>query len=140
MKTTETIKSKNGEILAIIIYKNFKKKGVNFLTSGEFSQQLAFISQNSGKKIGAHSHNITKRDVVYAQETLFIRKGKLKVNFYDSKQKYFDSRVLKSGDVVLLAGGGHGFEFLEKTEMIEVKQGPYLNEDYKEEFKGIEEI
>ncbi|KKR25240.1 MAG: hypothetical protein UT56_C0002G0054, partial [Candidatus Levybacteria bacterium GW2011_GWB1_39_7] len=131
---------KNNEILAIIIYNNFKKKGVNFLTSGEFSQQLAFISKKAKEKISAHCHEITKRDIVFAQETLFIKKGKVKINFYSKDKTYFDSRILGKGNVVLLAGGGHGFEFLKDTEMIEVKQGPYLNEDYKIEFKGIEEI
>jgi hypothetical protein len=33
--------------------------------------------------------------------------------------------VLNSGDTILLASGGHGFEMLEDTEMLEIKQGPY---------------
>ena len=48
-----------------------------------------------------------------------------------------ESRILKSGDVILLVSGGHDFEMLEDTEMIEVKQGPYAGEDDKECFEGL---
>jgi hypothetical protein len=30
--------------------------------------------------------------------------------------------------VILLSTGGHGFEMLEESELIEVKQGPYLDD------------
>ena len=59
------------------------------------------------------------------------------VNFYDEKKQYLDSRILKTGDVILLVSGGHDFLMLEDTEMIEVKQGPYAGEDDKECFEGI---
>jgi hypothetical protein len=42
----------------------------------------------------------------------------VKVNFYDEDNTYFSIRELKTGDVLLLASGGHGFEFLKETEMI----------------------
>lgn len=136
-KNIEIIKNKK-DIIAIIIYNNYKKKGITFSTPADFSQQLAFISHKSGKIIEAHVHNISKRDIRITQETLFIKKGKLKVNFYDNAKKYFDSRTLEAGDVILLAGGGHGFECLEDVDMVEVKQGPYLNDRDKIRFKGIE--
>jgi mannose-6-phosphate isomerase-like protein (cupin superfamily) len=61
----------------------------------------------------------------------------MKVNFYDEDDAYFTSRELKTGDVILLASGGHGFEFLEETELIEVKQGPYAGDKDKERFNGV---
>lgn len=137
-KGTEIIKDKKGSTIAIIVYNDYQKDGINFLTPGDFSQQLAFISHKSGKTIGAHAHNVCERDMSLTQETLFIKKGKLRVNFYNDSKNYFDSRILGAGDVVLLAGGGHGFEILEDVDMIEVKQGPYISDDYKNQFKGIE--
>ena len=47
-----------------------------------------------------------------------------------------ESRVLNSGDIILLASGGHGFEMLENTEIIEVKQGPFAGEVDKTRFKA----
>lgn len=136
-KNIEIIKYKE-DIVAIIIYSNYRKEGTNFFTPGAFSQQIAFISRKAGEAIQAHTHNIVKRDIHFTQEALFIRKGKIKVNFYDSERNYFVSRTLIAGDVILLASGGHGFEFLENTEMVEVKQGPYLGDEDKTRFKGIE--
>ena len=137
-KGCETIKDKADNIVAIIVYSDYQKEGVDFLTPGEFSQQMALISHKAGKTIQAHTHNVVKRDVHFTHESLFIRKGKLKVNLYDGQKKYLDSKILEQGDVILLTGGGHGFEVLEDVEMIEIKQGPYLNDADKVRFKGIE--
>jgi len=71
------------------------------------------------------------------QEVLFIKKGKLRVDFYSREQGYLESRVLESGDVILLASAGHGFEVLEDLEMFEVKQGPYVEHADKVRFDGI---
>ena len=47
------------------------------------------------------------------------------------RNKFILKVVSEAGDVVLLAFGGHGFEMLEPTEIIEVKQGPYAGEHDK---------
>ena len=61
-----------------------------------------------------------------------IRKGRLRVDFYNSTSgQWLDSRTLEAGDVILLANGGHGFEVLDECEMIEIKQGPYLGDEDK---------
>jgi mannose-6-phosphate isomerase-like protein (cupin superfamily) len=91
----------------------------------------------AGKVIEPHVHNPVPREVQYTQEVLFIKKGILRVDFYDEEQKYLESRTLSRGDVILLATGGHGFEVLEEIEMIEVKQGPYAGDEDKTRFKGI---
>ena len=39
--------------------------------------------------------------------------------------------------MVLLATGGHGFQMLEASEIIEVKQGPYTGEKDKIRFDPI---
>jgi hypothetical protein len=127
-----------GVALAIIVRSDFREAGINFLTSGELSQQLAFMRHPVGKLIAPHVHNLVPRQVQFTQEALFIRKGKLRIDFYDVNQQYLESRILGSGDVLLLIQGGHGFEVLEEVEMIEVKQGPYLGEKDKTRFIGID--
>ncbi len=136
MKDTEEIKI-NDRIIAIIIYNEFSKEGIEFFTPGEFSQQLGYMKRKKGYEIQEHIHKLQLREVKYTQETLFIRKGRVRVDFYTDDKAYISSRELKGGDVILLASGGHGFEFLEETEMIEVKQGPYCEEDDKVRFKGV---
>ena len=127
---------RDGEaILAIIVRAGFDKPGISFFTPNELSQQLAFMRHPVGKTIAPHVHNPVAREVAYTQEVLFIRRGRLRVDFYDRSRRYLHSRVLSPGDVILLASGGHGFEVLEEVEMIEVKQGPYAGESDKTRFE-----
>jgi hypothetical protein len=78
------------------------------------------------------------REVHLTQEVLFIKSGQVRVDFYDDEQTYLQSRMLFAGDVILLANGGHGFEMIEPSEMIEVKQGPYCGERDKVRFDPID--
>lgn len=125
------------ELLALILRSDFKEPGIHFLTSPELSQQLAYMNHPIGKIIEPHVHNPVPRQVHYTQEVLFIRKGRLRVDFYGEDRQYLESRELHGGDVILLISGGHGFEVLEEVEMVEVKQGPYVGDGDKTRFSGI---
>jgi len=124
----------SGIIYAIIIRNSYSKPGITFCTPNDYSQQLAYMNHPKGKIIDAHIHNEVKREIFYTKEVLFIKKGKLKTDFYTDGKEFVCSCVLESGDCILLANGGHGFECLEATEMIEVKQGPYAGENDKTRF------
>ena len=132
----ETLKS-GDQLLAIIVSGKFRDPGIHFFTSNDLSQQLAFMRHPAGKVIDPHVHNPVSRNVHFTQEVLLIKRGKLRVDFYDNDQEYLESRVLEEGDVILLATGGHGFEVLEEVEMIEVKQGPYAGDQDKTRFAGV---
>ena len=135
MKNTEQI-TLNDKVIAIIIYSRFEKEGIEFFSPGEFSQQLGYMKRKKGDTIQEHKHLLHHREIKFTQETLFIRNGRLKINFYNDDNVYFATRELKTGDVILLASGGHGFEFLEDSEVIEVKQGPYAGDKDKVRFNG----
>ena len=124
----------NNQLLAIIISNKYAEPGIHFFTPDEFSQQLAFMKHPLGKIIQPHVHKPVPREVHFTKEVLFIRKGKIRVDFYTDQQNYIESHILETGDVILLSEGGHGFEILEETEMIEVKQGPYAGENDKIRF------
>jgi mannose-6-phosphate isomerase-like protein (cupin superfamily) len=128
------------EPIALIVRADFDEPGIHFFTPDNFSQQLAFMKHPAGKKIAPHVHNLVHRQVLYTQEVLFIQKGRLRVNFYSSKREYLESRILAKGDVILLCGGGHSFEMLEDTSMIEIKQGPYAGEQDKTRFEEAPEV
>ena len=121
-------------LLALMVSNKFNAPGIHFFTENDLSQQLAFMKHPAGKSIQPHVHNPVLREVHYTQEVLFIKKGRLRVDFYTEEQKYLESRVLEAGDVILLIQGGHGFEVLEDLEMFEVKQGPYTGEGDKTRF------
>lgn len=136
MKNVEQI-NHNEKMLALIIKNDYTASGVEFFTPNEYSQQLAAMGHPKGKIIAPHVHNSVPREVQYTKEILIIKSGKLRVDFYDDNQKYLESRILVSGDIILLALGGHGFEVLEELQMIEVKQGPYAGELDKIRFSPV---
>lgn len=138
MDKVEYVKKKE-KVLAIIIRNNYENEGVNFMTPNEYSQQIAYMHHPTGKVIDAHVHNLVHRNVVLTQEVLFIKRGKLRVDFYDDYEDYLESRILSEGDIILLVSGGHGFSVLEEVEMIEVKQGPYAGDADKKRFNGVSE-
>lgn len=129
----------DGSQYAVIIRNNHHSEGIEFLTDGEYSQQLAYMHHMPGKLIDAHVHNREIRHVEYTQEVLVIRKGRLRVDFYRENHEYIESIVVEEGDVIMLVSGGHGFKVLEELEMVEIKQGPYLGENDKTRFEHVDE-
>tara|TARA_Y100000389_G_scaffold183816_1_gene201660 strand:+ start:1108 stop:1545 length:438 start_codon:yes stop_codon:yes gene_type:complete len=126
-----------GKNLAIIIKNQYSSEGISFFTPDSYSQQLGYMSHPKGKIIEPHTHNKIKRNIFFTQEVLIIKKGKLRVDFYNSHQKYLESKILERGDIILLASGGHGFECIDPVEMVEVKQGPYSEELDKIRFLAV---
>lgn len=135
----EHIVDASGEELALILRRDFQKDGIEFLTANDYSQQLGYMKRPAGYAIPPHVHNPVEREVRYTKEVLFIKSGRLRVDFYTDQQTYIESTVLEAGDVILLAYGGHGFLMLEPTEIIEVKQGPYVGDRDKTRFQAVGE-
>lgn len=121
--------------LAIIIRHQFRSQGIEFFTPNNFSQQIGYMNRPKGYLIEPHLHKPVVRSVEYTNEVLYIKSGKLRVDFYCEEMKYLSSSILNAGDVILLIRGGHGFEMIEPTEIIEIKQGPYAGDMDKLRFK-----
>lgn len=124
--------------LALIVRRSFRAEGIEFFTPGSYSQQLGYMNRPAGHVIEPHVHRPVTREVQFTKEVLFIRSGRVRVDFYSEQQEYLRSSILETGDVILLAFGGHGFEMLEPTEIIEVKQGPYAGDQDKIRFEAVD--
>lgn len=125
--TVETVRHED-RTLAIIIRSTHSGEGIQFFTPPEYSQQLGYMKRPAGYRIQPHVHLQVERKSTLTQEVLFVKKGRVRVNFYDKVDTKIAEREIATGDVILLSEGGHGFEMLEETELIEVKQGPYLED------------
>jgi len=125
MQGIRTIKY-NGKILAHIFKSNLTSDGVKFLTPESYSLQLGLLEHKKGVLLKSHQHNPElKYKVDTTQEFLYVEKGKVKVTYYSNDWKKVAAIILTKGDFLLHIDGGHGFEMLEKSRLIEVKQGPY---------------
>lgn len=128
------INSKTGDLIAIVVEKDFQGKGINFVTDDESPLQMGVNFYKKGDVINPHYHLHAERVIKKLQEMVFIQEGKATVDLYDLNNNKFQTEELCEGDSIFFVDGGHGFKLLENTKIIEIKQGPYMgkNEDKKE--------
>lgn len=120
-------------LLAIIVRANYvpPTTGAMFFTPGEFPQQLGILCHREGTIIPTHVHRVERRSIDVTQEVLLVRRGKMHVSLYTSKGDLVAQRMIEQGDIIMLCGGGHGFEVKEDSLIAEIKQGPYLGKGDK---------
>jgi mannose-6-phosphate isomerase-like protein (cupin superfamily) len=112
----------------------YRQSGIEFFTKDDATQQVGYMRHAKGHIIQAHKHLEYQRNISDTNEVLLIKEGEVKVNLYTSDEKFVCERILKKGDLILLISGGHSFEFLETSEVIEIKQGPYAGNKDKIRF------
>ena len=125
---------RNGKPLAFIIRASVAPDKTTFLTPDHFKQQVGFVVYPKGGTIQRHVHLPLERHLVGTSEVLVLRKGRAEIDIYDDDRTLVATRELRTGDIMLMVGGGHGFRMLEDTVFLEVKQGPYTGVDEKERF------
>jgi hypothetical protein len=124
----------NGEPLVYIIRAEHHAPATAFFTPPDFKQQVGFVVYPKGGEIFRHEHRCLERHLSGTSEVLILRQGRCEIDIYNKQRELVTSRELKTGDVVLMVNGGHGFRMLEDTVFIEIKQGPYIGIDEKERF------
>lgn len=114
------------QLLAILVRESASSDTkYNFLTEQSEPLQLGVNFYRAGEAIESHTHLPRDIRIDRVQEMLVIGKGKTRLTLFDDERRQVAETVLGSGDLVLLLSGGHGFEILEDTKILEVKQGPY---------------
>ena len=126
--------AKDGAALCYVIRAELTPDATTFVTPPDYKQQVGFIAYPAGGEVTRHLHMPLERHLVGTSEALFVRKGRCIVDVYDDAKELVASREVKTGDLVLMVGGGHGFRMIEDTLFLEVKQGPYLECEEKERF------
>jgi hypothetical protein len=110
-----------GETLAIVSRRGENDYGFQIFTPKEFPLQFGVNKRNAGDSSPIHIHTPLEKP---RQEVVHILKGKVKVKIYTKEGKAVANIELNDGDTALFTEG-HGMDFLEDTEMLEIKQGPY---------------
>ena len=129
----KNITYKKKTLALIVKNKYLKRKGINFFTNNNLSQQVAYLNHKKGHIIQPHLHKRRLKKIYDTSEVLIILDGSLKVDFYSNKKKYLFSKILSKNDIIILLTSGHGFKILKNCKFIEVKQGPY--DSKKDKFK-----
>lgn len=121
----ETIEAE-GRPLAMIISASFCPHATQFLTPDSYDQQIGFIVYPPGGVIKRHHHLPVERHLSTTSEVLVVKSGRAVVDLFDERQQFVAAREIRTGDIVVLLSGGHGFQILEPTTFLEIKQGPYM--------------
>jgi len=134
MADAQRIKNSSGEILAIFIPADVTIQGIEFYTDPEMDFQIGAMRRPLGHEVEPHVHSPVERELIGTKEVLFVRSGRIGIDFYDDDKKIVTSIEMVSGDVIYLHTGGHGIRFIEESVLLEVKQGPYIQDADKVRF------
>lgn len=133
MENVEII-SWEGQPLVYIIRANIRPSRTSFITPPEFKQQVGFVVYPKGGEISRHVHRPLKRTLIGTSEVLYLRQGRCEIDIYNNDQELVVTHELRTGDLMLMVDGGHGFRMLEDSVFLEIKQGPFTGDDEKEHF------
>ena len=113
--------------LAIVIRSADWKEGLHFISCNRDYQQVGIWCYNSGQKLAPHIHSTVPREVLWTQEVVFVKDGRIRADIYTVEKEFLRSVFLEAGDTIILLNGGHGYKILEdNTKVLEIKNGPYV--------------
>jgi len=117
-----------GQIISIVYRNEDWVKGLNFITPDEMFVQVGSWWYDKGKELASHIHNDFDRIASRTQESVYVKRGSMKVILYTEQKKYLQEYTLFEGDLAVFAFGGHGYQILEDdTQVIESKNGPFID-------------
>lgn len=117
---------REGVRYAEIIWADSSAVITQFCSPDASSMQLGIVAHGAGFVEAPHYHKEVTRNIKDLQQVLFVKKGSLRVKFFEPTGSLFHQVDLKVGDTILLVNGSHSIEMLEDTECVSVKQGPFL--------------
>ena len=86
------------------------------------------LNRDKGYTVAPHIHVPKKRVTRTLQECLYIRTGRVRIDMYGTDHKLFTHFYLKAGDVFIFLRGAYGLTYMEKSEILEVKNGPFKDD------------
>ena len=119
---------KNGVMLARHITQEDIKPGLNFFSKDEeFIQVGVWGHYEKDKELKAHIHNTVERMANRTYEALYVIKGALEAVIYDMDETPVETLQVRQGEILVLLESGHGYFIQEEdTNVLEIKNGPYL--------------
>ncbi len=116
-----------GEVIARLLPSDSWAEGLGFYSNDEEYIQVGTWKYDSGKSLMRHIHNPVERSIIRTQEVIYVKQGRVLAQIYTLDEEFVEEFEAKTGDTIILLNCGHGYEILENgTQVIEVKNGPYL--------------
>lgn len=106
-------------------------KGSVPVTADQEPLQMVTLKHPSGAYLKAHTHMPKKRITAKLQECLIVKKGAAQIDLYapsGKKYKKFKTLTITQGQIFILMNGGYGIRITKDAELIEVKNGPFVED------------
>lgn len=117
----------NGELLARIVPLGSCQEEASFFTRPQDALQIGLFRYGAGHIFQPHVHNAFPRTVDRTCEMLLVLHGRMRADIYTDGREPVQSVEVGANELILLMGGGHGFQVLEPgTVILEAKNGPYF--------------
>jgi|FLOH01.1.fsa_nt_gi hypothetical protein len=131
------IYDKNGSHLAILIPGSYSPTKIEFITKPDNLFQIGLMKRSSESPAPAHHHNKIARTILGTQEFLLVKQGAMFVKLLEPSGNIIEEFNLSSGDAILLISGGHEITFSDDCIILEIKQGPYTQEEDKSQIPSL---
>ena len=119
-----------GQIISIIHRDEDWKEGLDFITPDDLFVQVGTWWYDKGRVLARHIHKDYDRSARRTQESVYVKRGSMKVTLYTETREPLQEYILNVGDLAVFAYGGHGYEILEDgTQIIESKNGQFIDVD-----------
>jgi quercetin dioxygenase-like cupin family protein len=122
----------NGQVLAYVIRGTMTADKTVFPIPHEVELQVGFVVYPAGGVVAPHRHSPITRTITRTCEVVVVKIGRCDVDLYADTPTVVATQELRTGDILLIVSGGHGFRMIEDTILLEIKQGPYFGLDEKE--------
>ena len=106
------------------------KKGLSFFSQDPDFIQVGSWGYDKEKYLLPHIHNEVKREVLWTQEVIFVKQGQIQAHIFGTDEKKITDILVNAGDIIILLRGGHGYTVMsDDTQVLEIKNGPYVGAD-----------
>ena len=105
-----------------------------FFTEDYLDFQVASFSLEKDSVIERHIHNKQNRIIETTSEVLILLSGRIEVEIYDNNLKFIDKFLIMPCEIIVLFSGGHSLKIIEEAKFIEIKQGPFDENNDKKRF------
>lgn len=124
MKTKRIIHK--GKLYAMHFNLKHIEGGLTFVSQESEFIQVGIWNYKPKKILPAHFHREYKREATRTCESVYVVEGKIRCNIYTKSGNFIESFVLKKNEMAIQLYGVHEYEIIEKSIVIENKNGPYF--------------
>ena len=115
-----------GKLYAVYFNVLEANEGLSFISEDEDFIQVGIWNYLPKKVLPAHYHNESPREATRTCESVYVVRGKVKCNIYTKSGSFIDTFDLNENEMVMQLYGAHEYEILDKTIVVETKNGPYF--------------